>query len=145
MTCLRTLATCALTLLLIGADKDAPKTQDKDLDGSWEFVSGIRDGKPDQPPGKAVLIFKGNELAVKLGDKEMEKATIKADPTRTPRTLDIVPSMGPEKGNAALAIYEVKGDELRICVARPGKERPTEFSAKEGSGHSLITLKRVKS
>ena len=35
-------------------------------------------------------------------------------------------------------------DELRTCDAMPGKDRPTEFSSKEGSGWILGTYKRAK-
>ena len=31
-----------------------------------------------------------------------------------------------------------------FCFARPGKERPSTFESKEGSGHNLLVLKRVK-
>ena len=41
-------------------------------------------------------------------------------------------------------IFELTDDQLRYCVAAPGKPRPTEFSAPKGSGHTLVTLKPVK-
>jgi hypothetical protein len=41
-------------------------------------------------------------------------------------------------------IYEIDGDTLRICVAKKGKERPKTFESKEGSGHVLTVMKRVK-
>jgi len=58
--------------------------------------------------------------------------------------LDVTRSEGPRKGETVLAIYEVKGDSLRTCFAPPGRERPTGFTPKEGSGHVLRTYKRVK-
>jgi uncharacterized protein (TIGR03067 family) len=36
-----------------------------------------------------------------------------------------------------LGVYELDGDEFRICYAPPGKERPKDFSAKAGTGHRL--------
>ena len=35
-------------------------------------------------------------------------------------------------------------DTLTSCVAEPGKNCPTEFSSKEGSGWTLRVFKRVK-
>ena len=41
-------------------------------------------------------------------------------------------------------IYELKGDELKICLSEPGGQRPGELSAKEGSKRMLITFKKAK-
>jgi hypothetical protein len=44
-----------------------------------------------------------------------------------------------------LGIYELKGDDLKICfVHGGGGERPTDFASKEGTAQSLIVLKREK-
>jgi hypothetical protein len=48
-----------------------------------------------------------------------------------------------EKGGI-LAVYELKGDTLRVCWAPLEKPRPTEFASKPGSGYSLVELKREK-
>jgi hypothetical protein len=43
----------------------------------------------------------------------------------------------------SFAIYELKGDSLRLCVAEPGEIRPTKF---EGKGkNSLLLFKRSQS
>ena len=144
----RTLTATALALLpflpaaLLRAD-DAPKG-DKDLDGSWELVSTVRDGKEMPPQDKKfVLTIKGESVTVKVGEDSHE-ATIKADPSKTPKALDLTFGDGPQKGKTAKAIYEVKGDELRVCHGDPDADRPTELASKEGSGLMLATLKRVK-
>ncbi len=41
-------------------------------------------------------------------------------------------------------IYELHGDNFKICYAGPGKPRPTEFSAKAGSELTCATWKRAK-
>jgi hypothetical protein len=41
------------------------------------------------------------------------------------------------------AMYEVKADELRLCLGKPGKDRPTKLSSEKGSGWVLLTLKRL--
>ena len=43
-----------------------------------------------------------------------------------------------------LGIYELKDDELKICFAKGGGERPTEFLSKAGTEQSLVVLKREK-
>ena len=118
---------------------------DKDLDGDWEAVSMIRDGKEGKPPGenKMVVTIKGDAITFKQGDDD-HKGTIKVDTSKTPKTMDLMPEDGPAKGKTLVGVYEIKGDELRVCHGEPGKDRPAELSSKEGSGLMLITFKRVK-
>ena len=143
----RTCSVSALAVLLMLPAAllraDVPKTGDKDLEGDWEVKSALKDGKDASPPVKAVMTFKGDSATMKMGDMT-HTATIQVDATKTPRAIDVTPQDGPEKDKMSLCIYEVKDDELNLCVADPGKDRPKELSGKEGSGNMLITLKRVK-
>ena len=41
-------------------------------------------------------------------------------------------------------IYELDGDTVRFCLAPADKDRPTDFTAKEGSGRMLSVWKRAK-
>jgi hypothetical protein len=41
------------------------------------------------------------------------------------------------------AIWRVDGETLTLCEGRPGDARPTDFSARKGSGRALWVLKRV--
>ena len=44
-----------------------------------------------------------------------------------------------------LGIYEFSGsDNFKTCWSPAGKERPTTFASKEGSGHLLFVFKREK-
>src|ERR1700720_3417383 len=114
----RTLTVSAfVALLLLPAAllrADAPKG-DKDLDGDWEMVSTVRDGKDVAPPGegKALLTINGDSVTFKMGDMS-HKGTIKVDASKTPKTLDLMPADGPQAGKTLVGIYEVKGDELRV-------------------------------
>ncbi len=140
---LSALAVLPLLPALLRAD-DSPKG-DKDLDGTWETVSAIRDGKdlPQPADGKIVITVAGDSLTIKVGDAE-HKAAIVVDASKTPRTLDVIPEDGAQKGKTMKAIYEVKGDQLKVCHGDPDAERPKELASKEGSGLVLTTLKRVK-
>jgi uncharacterized protein (TIGR03067 family) len=143
-----TLTASALALLLLApaallrAD-DAPKG-DKDLDGDWEVVSAIQDGKEQPPPDRKQLVsVMGEKIVFKDGD-ETHTGALKLDPTKTPRTFDLTPDDGPEKGKTTRGIYEIKGDEMRVCHGDAGADRPKEFASKQGSGLALVTLKRAK-
>jgi len=76
--------------------------------------------------------------------KGARKGTLKIDPTKTPKTVNLTETEGDNKGNTTPGIYEFSGDTRKVCLAPTGKERPSEFAAPSGSGNILIVLKRVK-
>ncbi len=120
------------------------EVQDKQLEGRWDAVSFIRDGKDErQTPGKILLTIRGNVMTLKVGE-ETWKATIKADTGRKPHTLDISYESGPDKGKTIRGVYEVRGDELRICHGDATRERPDEIASKKGSGYNVGVWKRLK-
>ena len=49
----------------------------------------------------------------------------------SPKTIDLVPNYGQDKGKTFLGIYEADGERLRIC-ARPKGERPAKFTSEKG-------------
>ena len=126
---------------------ESARAADPNLDGDWEITSGMKDGEdlpmPAPDAGKVVMTFKGDTLTAKIGDMT-HTATIKTDPSKKPATLDLTPQDGPDKGKNGLCIYDIKDDVLRLCIAEPGRDRPTDFTSKKGSGWTLITMKRAK-
>ena len=70
--------------------------------------------------------------------------TSQIDPTKKPKTIDFTPTEGDEKGKVFRGIYEIKTNCRKLCYAETGKDRPTEFSSKPGSGHVLVILQREK-
>jgi uncharacterized protein (TIGR03067 family) len=136
--------------LLVGADKkqeDTARKEMKKLAGTWQAFSYALDGKeaPAADLKKVKLIIKADGKATVESDgKPILQATVKIDPAREPRTIDLTFTEGGLKGKTALGIYELKGDTFRLCRAGPGKGRPTKFSSKPGSGHALMAYKREK-
>jgi uncharacterized protein (TIGR03067 family) len=143
----------ALALLLGGVRADekegdkaeAVKEEWKRLNGTWGVVRLVVDDKEvPVPKGKVTLTLKDGKFTDRVGDKVLGEGTAEIDPTTSPKSLDIRATSGPNKGKSSLAIYEVKGDTLRVCWAAPGKPRPKKLESKEGSGHDLFTYKRAK-
>ncbi len=124
----------------------AAQAQDnaKDLDGKWVVVSAERDGKADDNLKGAVRVNAGGKYTVTPKDGKPIPGAFKVDATKKPRTMDMMPEEGRYKGKTLLGVYEVDGDTLKVCFAEPGKDRPTEFISKAGSGHVLVLHKRVK-
>jgi hypothetical protein len=48
------------------------------------------------------------------------------------------------RDGANLAIYELDGDQLKICYDLTGKSRPKEFSTKDAKQLFLVNYKRAK-
>jgi uncharacterized protein (TIGR03067 family) len=129
---------------LSAADEDAKKDL-KALQGTWKVTKLTFDGKdaPEDVVKKMVCTIKDDTYTMKDGDKK-ESGTLKLDPTEKPKTIDFVIKEGDDKGKTQHGIYTLDGDNLKICMAKPGKDRPKELSSKEDSGNILVVLKREK-
>jgi uncharacterized protein (TIGR03067 family) len=140
-----TVLAAALLLAAKGAQQDTAQGELKKLQGTWSRVSAVTNGKPapEEEVKQSTLTIKGDKYVLKLGD-QTRQGNLKVDPTKQPKTIDIISAQGPNKGKNLLGIYELEGDTFRYCVAAPGKERPTEFASKPGSGTSLFVNKREK-
>jgi uncharacterized protein (TIGR03067 family) len=90
------------------------------------------------------MIIKGQKLTLEFGGARLH-GTIKVDASKKPATLDLLLEDFQGKQFTILSIYELKGDSLKICGAEAGKDRPTEFSSKEGSKQQLSVYRREKS
>ncbi|SRR6266536_3541342 len=115
----------------------------KQLEGEWEIVSILADGvkRPAPARDKERVVVHDGKWTSMAGEKILAKGEYTIDPTKKPMTMDISSDNGP----TALAIFELSKDEYRLCMAVPGSaERPTKFASEKGSGHALVTYKRVK-
>lgn len=132
--------------LLAGADEDAVRKEKKRLEGEWSMVSGEIDRQPLPPEyvKGARRIAKDGETTVLIGGRVFMKARYTVDPGKKPRTIDYTMTDGPTKGKTQLGIYELDGDTVKFCFAAPGKERPQDFTTKEGSGRTLSVWKRAR-
>jgi internalin A len=135
-----------ITSLLIAADKAKDDTVKKELEqlkGTWVATSYVKDSKPAPEADLKMmkLVIAGDQVTFTKG-KDLRKATYKLDPTQKPKTVDIVMVDGPDKGKTLQGIYEINGDEFKICLAILDKPRPKEFAAKPET--ILETWKREK-
>jgi uncharacterized protein (TIGR03067 family) len=137
--------------LLIAAESREMRDQ---LDGKWEVVELIRgDSASKVLPEEdmhGTVEFEGNTfrfVITSLG-QEMDRweATMSVDYARSPGTIDLTFVVGPDSGRTAAGIFELNGDELRIClpIRHPFDDRPTELNAPQGSNRALFTLHRAK-
>ena len=133
--------------LLIASDQPKPDTNKNDLErmqGDWAAVSMTHDGHklPDDDAQSLFRTVKGDQYNLFLFKKVIGKGTFKIDATKNPKTIDFQPAGA--KSEPILGIYELDGERWKICYALPGKERPKDLTAKEGSGHTLAVWEREK-
>jgi uncharacterized protein (TIGR03067 family) len=133
-----------LAVLLIAADKNDQKTKtDKQiLQGTWEYVSAIRDGKPYKTPIGVQITFAGDNITRNIGKKTHEHK-YRIDPSKTPKQISLI-AMKDGKEEISTGIYSLKGDTLNWCFNLPGKPIPKTLGSKEGDELTLCVLKRVR-
>jgi uncharacterized protein (TIGR03067 family) len=113
------------------------------LQGAWQIASLEVDGAalPESAFEGSRIVVKGSTFStISMGATYGGKVSV--DGSKKPKSLDLAFKSGPEKGNTALAIYELDGDRWRICLTVTGKTRPKAFATKPGSGLALETLLR---
>src|SRR5207249_10246431 len=128
-----------------GAD-DTVKKEMSQLEGAWSMVSGEANGMsmPKETVDTGKRVAKDGETTITIGGQVYFKAKFTIDPAKKPKAIDYTMTEGPTKGKTHLGIYELDGDTVKFCFAAPGKDRPTEFTAKEGSQRTLSVWKRDK-
>jgi uncharacterized protein (TIGR03067 family) len=127
------------------AKKDPLDEEYAKFEGTWQIVSLEVDAMriPAETIKESRLIIKGKEFTMKEKIATY-KGTFTIDPGKKPKTIDLKFTEGPEKGNTSLGIYELDGDDFKLCLTITAKDRPTEFAAKAKSGLGLEVLKREK-
>jgi uncharacterized protein (TIGR03067 family) len=127
-----------------GADTKAPTKGV--LDGIWTLSSGTMAGeKMDEEMSKNIkLTLAGGKYTVNIGEQK-DEGTYKTDDSKTPHTLTIVSTEGPNKGKTILAIYELSKGSLKVCYDMSGKAFPKKFESEANTQSFLGTYERQKS
>jgi len=118
------------------------------LHGSWQLVEIKTNDATlkSLDPARFRLAFTKDKMNIYIdGKKEVATSMLlKLDDAPKTKLIDLTPTDGPNKDNPSEGLYEIKGDELRICLGVSPKERPTSFEVKEETPWVLIVLKREK-
>src|SRR5204862_189483 len=116
-------------------EKDDPER----FTGAWKLASGAQNGEdlPQNLIDMLKMTFKEGKVTIDIGGKEIE-GEYQLDPTAKPKRIEFK-----TMGKAILGIYQLDGDELKLCFRDPGSDgRPEEFTGAAGSNNILILLKR---
>ena len=120
--------------------REAAASKDKErLQGTWNFVSGIRE---------AQMLIAGDHFTVKFTNGDIYLGIYTLDPTTKPKMMDMTIHEGPDKhrGKTSLVIYELDGDHLIWCPAEPGTgNRLAAFPPDDDMHHLCLVFRREKS
>jgi uncharacterized protein (TIGR03067 family) len=134
-----------VAILLIAADKqDEKTTTDKQtLQGTWEYVSATRGGKPYEEPIGVRITFVGDSIT-RIIEKKTQEHKYTLSPNKQPKEISFI-VVKDGKDEVSTGIYSLEGDTLKWCFNLPGKPVPTTLASREGDELTLCVLKRVKS
>jgi uncharacterized protein (TIGR03067 family) len=127
--------------LFLGAQA-AQKDEEK-MQGTWTVVSAEKDGAraPEEAIQGMKVVIQGKELTIQHKGRN-EKLTFKLDASKKPKVIDMTHPR--DKGENVPGIYELDGNNLKMCWRKGGGERPTKFAAEAKSGLMMMVLKREK-
>jgi uncharacterized protein (TIGR03067 family) len=123
------------------------ETTEKELkrfEGTWKIVALEVGGErtPERFFEDPRVTIEANGKFTYTENKVATPGTFKVDLAKKPHHIDITFTGGPDKGKTILGIYELDGDTYRVCLAIPGKRRPTEFASAKESGQVLEVFER---
>jgi uncharacterized protein (TIGR03067 family) len=134
-----------LLLVALSGFASDPTGSTKSLQGNWVPVKAELGGKPMPDAVLKTISLKLDEgtYEVFVGDKP-DRGTYTVDATTSPGSMTITGTDGPNQGKTFPAIYELKGDTLRICYELSGKKQPAEFKSLPATKLYLVTYQRKK-
>ncbi len=113
------------------------------FNGTWVVASAEING--DAASGdqidSIVLTLRDGKYQFETG-QATTKGTFKVDFTKTPATMDVTETEGPNVGTPLAAIAELTAEGWRACYALQGGERPKEFKTSAGANQFLAVYKR---
>ncbi|MBL8824995.1 MAG: TIGR03067 domain-containing protein [Planctomycetia bacterium] len=120
------------------------------LNGTWHVVRSETDGKDFSSrlkgyqyvfDGQFIKLLDAKGKAVLRSDNKPDERPFLINVLTNPKTMDMTIQIK-SKSFMSLGIYRLEGDELQLCFAEPGSQRPNAFQSKDGT--TLIALKRAK-
>lgn len=119
----------------------------KNLQGNWQLTSQEHGGKKSEAKEIAniTLEVKGAKFIIRDGVDVKEDASVETlNAKAKTATIDVKITAGPDLDKVIKGIWKLEKDALTICIAEPSKDRPKEFAAKEGTGHTVFVFRNLK-
>jgi len=120
---------------------NSPSCAQEGVQGKWEFVAAVYDGKQSKLEERYFWIATKTHITCEGESQQDAQAKAKQDayklnPRAKPKEIEAkqIRPKGDGDGEVLLGIYELKGDDLRICIASAGKGVPRSSRAKRDRG-----------
>lgn len=131
-------------IIVVTKEPPPPTAHEHDgkmIEGTWVIVEAELSGQKLPEEG-----LKGSKLILRQGSYRFgdDQGEYKLSPAEKFKAMDIAGRAGPNAGKSFLAIYELKGETLKICYDLAGKARPQEFKTAAGTQQFLVTYRREK-
>jgi uncharacterized protein (TIGR03067 family) len=138
---------CSFAAVIAVAD-DQSANDAKKLQGTWQAVDLEANGEKSHADQvkELKIVFKGDEVFVVKSGSEEPKHKFRLDSSKTPKTIDVIPIDGADKGKIHAGIYSLKMGRLRLCLNIFGNDpalRPKDFKTRARDGLGLATLERA--
>jgi uncharacterized protein (TIGR03067 family) len=112
------------------------------LEGRWKVVKAERGGKPNPAEVGSIAHFSASELTMESPEGHKVTFALATDAAASPAHIDVTRERG-DQSFTMKGIYRLEGDTLRMNLAVPFDERPTDFTTKPGEMKSLNVYERV--
>ncbi len=130
---------------LVAADDPTASTGGDAIKGIWAVESMTYEGNrapDDRINGALLTAYDGKDYFQRQGGTIIEEGSYVLDPSKSPKAIDFLIRTGASAGKRQLGIYELDGNNLRVCVAAPGStRRPRSF---EAAGTLLVVNRRFR-
>jgi len=97
------------------------------LRGAWCLVEVDGQSVPDGKAELRRLVLKGLFFEERVGRQLEVRGACWTDPLTEPPAISFTPKIGPDTSKPRQGIYRVEGKQLTVCLAYPGRPRPTAF------------------
>ena len=137
----------AFALLFVGSivRGDEPVPDIKQLQGTWEVVEFTANGKAIPKEACQGMSLEVADMTMHMSAPGRKSFLIKLNNAVSPKTIDYTALEGPYKDKTNYGIYELQGDELKLCMHNKDADKPpTAFKSAEGDNLALIILRRKK-
>lgn len=142
------LVLAVLTVIAPADELDEAVSKDrKRIEGTWRVTAlDVNGNRANEADANKLTVVNGSDGSwILFSDgKEISRGTTTFNPTRKPKTIDIMATDGDGKGGTYLGIYDLGNKTRTLCFAPLGKERPTEFVSNTGSELILVVFEREK-
>ena len=124
-------------------DDDKVKAELKKFKGTWVDIYAEKAGKKQEQVGDHELKFDGEAFSVADHGQVQEKGTIKLDPSKDPKEIDLRLRDRNDEEKTALGIYAWDGENLKFCWGEPGGgTRPKDFTSMPETRFLLIVKRQ---